>query len=219
MKKTPKNSTPPAASPEVDQGPVYLEPHEMIAEPGIQNAAALEPWGVFGDLDISHLSRQLVTSTRKVTKDGDLQGAEAMLYGQALALQTIFTNLSRRAAKNAGEYMGAADTYLRLALKAQAQCRATLETLAAIKNPPVVFARQANIAHGPQQVNNGHGPQKTEQYAPASARPGETASTPTELLEDRTHGRTQLDPGAAPAASAAHPQLVPVGTLDRPPHR
>jgi hypothetical protein len=33
------------------------------------------------------------------------------------------------------------------------QCRATVETLALSKNPPV-FARQANIAHGPQQVNN-----------------------------------------------------------------
>ena len=43
---------------------------------------------------------------------------------------------------------------MRLALKAQGQCRATLETLATIKNPPVVFARQANIAQGPQQVNN-----------------------------------------------------------------
>ena len=29
------------------------------------------------------------------------------------------------------------DRYMRLALKAQAQCRATLETLATVKNPPV----------------------------------------------------------------------------------
>jgi hypothetical protein len=50
--------------------------------------------------------------------------------------------------------MGACETYLRLALKAQSQCRATLETLAAIRNPqPVAFVRQANIAHGPQQLN------------------------------------------------------------------
>jgi hypothetical protein len=36
-------------------------------------------------------------------------------------------------------------TYLRLGLKAQSQCRATLETLAAIKNPrPVAFVQQAN---------------------------------------------------------------------------
>lgn len=46
------------------------------------------------------------------------------------------------------------DRFTRLALKAQGQCRATVETLAVIKNPPTVFARQANIAHGPQQANN-----------------------------------------------------------------
>lgn len=34
--------------------------------------------------------------------------------------------------------------------KAQSQCRATLETLAAIKNPPVIYAKQANISNGPQ---------------------------------------------------------------------
>jgi hypothetical protein len=44
---------------------------------------------------------------------------------------------------------------MRIALRAQAQCRATLETLAMIKNPPVVYARQANIANGPQHVKNG----------------------------------------------------------------
>ena len=54
----------------------------------------------------------------------------------------------------ATEYVDHLDRYMRLALKAQGQCRATLETLATIKNPPVVFARQANIAQGPQQVNN-----------------------------------------------------------------
>ena len=40
---------------------------------------------------------------------------------------------------------------MRMALKAQNQCRMTLETLATIKNPPVVFAKQANTAQGPQQ--------------------------------------------------------------------
>jgi hypothetical protein len=42
-----------------------------------------------------------------------------------------------------------------MALRAQSQCRATLETLAAIKNPPIVYARQANVTTGPQQINNG----------------------------------------------------------------
>jgi hypothetical protein len=45
---------------------------------------------------------------------------------------------------------------MRLALKAQSQCRATIETLAEIKNPqPVAFVQQADVAHGPQQINNG----------------------------------------------------------------
>ena len=44
---------------------------------------------------------------------------------------------------------------MKLALRAQSQCRATLETLAAIKNPPVIYAKQANVTSGPQQINNG----------------------------------------------------------------
>jgi transposase InsO family protein len=44
---------------------------------------------------------------------------------------------------------------MRLALKAQSQCRATVEALAEMKNPkPVAYVQQANIANGPQQVNN-----------------------------------------------------------------
>ncbi|MEJ2178812.1 MAG: hypothetical protein P8Y12_13060 [Gammaproteobacteria bacterium] len=46
------------------------------------------------------------------------------------------------------------EVYMRVALRSQSQCRATLETLSTIKNHPVVFAKQANIAPGHQQVNN-----------------------------------------------------------------
>jgi hypothetical protein len=74
------------------------------------------------------------------------------------------------------------EIYLRLALKAQNQCRMTLETLATIKNPPAVFAKQANIAHGPQQVNNG-----AETLAPARE---EKTIQSNELITNRVqHGR------------------------------
>ena len=44
---------------------------------------------------------------------------------------------------------------MRMAMKAQSQCRMTIETLATLKNPQVVFAKQANINNGgQQQVNN-----------------------------------------------------------------
>lgn len=78
-----------------------------------------------------------------------------MLNSQAIALNAIFAEMARRAALNVGEYIDAAERYMRLALKEQGQSRATVETLATLKNPPVVFARQANIASGPLQVNNG----------------------------------------------------------------
>lgn len=100
-----------------------------------------------------------LAATSKATHAGDLRDAESLLVAQASTLNAVFCELARRAACNMGEYLGATETYMRLALKAQAQCRATVETLAAIKNPPMVFARQANINNGgQQQVNNGTAP-------------------------------------------------------------
>jgi hypothetical protein len=60
---------------------------------------------------------------------------------------------------------------MRVALKAQNQCRMTLETLATVTNPRVVYAKQANIANGPQQVNNGN---TTE----CAARAGQVVTAP-----------------------------------------
>lgn len=91
------------------------------------------------------------------------------------------------------------------ALRAQAQSRATLETLAAIKNPPAVFAGQANIAHGPQQVNN---------LRPRSRddNPGPIEVLEAELLEG--YGE-RVDTEAARAAVAGNLDLAPVGTRNR----
>lgn len=87
---------------------------------------------------------------------GDLAGLEQMLAAQSVSLNSIFIELARRAALNMGEHLGATESYMRMALKAQAQCRVTVETLAEMKNPhPVAFVKQANISNGPQQVNNG----------------------------------------------------------------
>ena len=108
-----------------------------------------------------------------------------------------------------GQYMNATETYLRLALKAQGQCRATLETLAMIKNPqPVAFVRQANIAHGPQQVNN----------APAqpgeSSRARESENQQNQILEAKSGERLEF--GKADAARKTDSALEAVGELHRP---
>jgi hypothetical protein len=144
---------------------------------------------------------------------GDMKRAEAMLYAQAHALQAIFVNLARRAACQ--DHLKQWEAYLRMALKTQNQCRMTLETLAAIKNPPVVIARQANINNGgQQQVNNGPPDGRLAGAPePAPSRAGDSHSAQTELLE--AHHGQGLDPGAAGTSGGADPQLAAVGTIDR----
>jgi hypothetical protein len=122
----------------------------------------------------------------------------------------MFTSLARRAANNEG--LKQFQVNLTLALKAQAQCRSTLEALAEIKNPrPISFVKQANIAQGHQQVNN--------TYASASAHSGIASgaenfqSAPNKLLEV-DHGQ-RLDIGAQGAAGRTDPHLETVGAVHR----
>lgn len=121
------------------------------------------------DLDLKELVLALNDQVKQVQK-GDLKNAESLLVSQALTLNAIFAEMARRAALNMGQHLDATEAYLRLALKAQNQSRATLETLSTIKSPPVLIAKQANITTGHQQVNNvmqlgvhsGGGIQKTQ---------------------------------------------------------
>ena len=124
-----------------------------VLRPTVQAAVTLKDYGKsWGDLDLIGLIDSLTEQT-KASNDGDLSRAEAMLTTQAHTLDAIFNNLASRAIK--AEYMNNLDTYLKMALRAQSQCRSTWEALATIKNPPIMgYVRQANIAHGPQQVNN-----------------------------------------------------------------
>ena len=123
--------------------------------PSVQAAATLQQFNVMDNVVLMALIDELADQAKEASA-GNLGRAVAMLVTQAHTLDAIFHNLARRSALNMGEYMGAAETYMRLAQKAQSQCRATLETLWTMKNPsPIAFVKQANIAHGPQQVNNG----------------------------------------------------------------
>ena len=73
--------------------------------------------------------------------------------------------------------------YMTLALKAQAQSRATISALVDLKYPKqaATFVKQANMTTGPQQVNNGAFPDK---YAQAHASAGDFETAPNKLLEE-----------------------------------
>jgi hypothetical protein len=145
----------------------------ILTRPEVQAARTIQLWK--GGVEINALVKSLSSQVDDVS-NGSMKRPEAMLLTQAHTLDTLFNHLASRAYDQT--YIKNYETYLRLALKAQGQCRTTLETLAAIKNPPVIFAKQANISNGHQQINNG---------VPAT-QAEEIKNQPNELLE-HTHGK------------------------------
>jgi hypothetical protein len=159
------------------------------------------------DLSLSALMDSMSENFAQVS-NGDLTAIEAMLVGQATALQTMFTHLAKRAASQ--EYLSHYQTYLTLAMKAQAQSRATISALIELKYPRqgATFVKQANISSGHQQINN---LAKPSQYAHAHA--GNSQTAPNKLLED-DHGQ-RLDFGAQTEAISNHQRLETVGAIHR----
>jgi hypothetical protein len=166
---------------------------------------------IFGETDVGALIDMLVTDIKQV-QGGDLGKVEAMLMGQAEALQSMFVSFARRA--QVQDYQPNLESFFRMALKAQNQCRMTLETLTTIKNPPVVYAKQANIAHGPQQVNNS----VSSTVSRAHAREEKQIQSNELLTDGVEHGPT-LDTRGTPAAGGADKELATVGAIDWPAHK
>lgn len=167
-------------------------------------AQALQTFSGFHDrVDLA----DLITELKNVGNDvvtGDMGRIEKMLATQSVLLDAIFGNLMCRAEKC--ETLKPMELYMRLGLKAQAQARATAESLAMVKNPQP-YIRQANIAAGHQQVNN--------TYAPPidAARAGGTQLEPTQLLEEIDGER--LDTRAAEKTVGNDPEMETVGAIDR----
>lgn len=174
-------------------------------------SAELAAYRVIGMMQPKNLADEIDTPTMLATlrdqaaavQGGDLSHAEAMLINQASSLQALFVRLSERAMEQA--HMPNLEGFMRLALRAQSQCRATLETLATIKNPPIIYAKQANVTSGPQQINNGTA-------APSQAR--EIESEQSQLLR-ASHGEW-MDNGTAGATIPSYSTVEAVGEIDRP---
>jgi hypothetical protein len=158
----------------------------------VQAARTIQRWE--SEYNVASLAQTLSQQVKDV-KNGNMSRPEAMPLVQAHTLD----ELARRA--HCQEQMKHYETFLRLAFKAQSQCRSTLETLAAIKNPPVIFAKQANISNGHQQINN-------DTPAPAT-HTEEIKNQQNELLE-HTHGE-RLNTRATSKAIGVDKDLEAVG--------
>ncbi len=128
---------------------------QRIAQVGLM--PELQAMGILINLDSTSFEVGCLLEALQIQSEainsGNMSRAESMLICQSHTLDSLFTYLTNKAL--AQNHMPNYEGFMRLALKAQNQCRMTLETLGKIKNPPVVYVKQANIANGPQQINNG----------------------------------------------------------------
>jgi hypothetical protein len=182
----------------------------MCNNPVIMSAITSETFAskMLPDMDVGILIDELNAETKEVM-DGDMAMMEAMLVGQAKALQTIFVSLARKASSQ--EYLKNYGMFMNLALKAQSQSRATIQALTELKYPKqVAFVKQANIAHGHQQINNGDNTHASPTHAPTYAE--EIPNQPNKLLVGEHHGSPQMDKRATSNAIRKNKAMA---TLDK----
>lgn len=148
---------------------------------------------------------ELAEQCKAVSDANDMRLVEWMLVAQAKTLEAMFHNLAQQSM--AQQNPRNLEMLLRLALKAQGQSRATLQTLGELKNPKsVAFVRQANIANGHQQINNGTAVQESGNYPTATrAHVGNADSVKNELLTEGLEN--DLDTRASQAPSGVTQNL------------
>jgi hypothetical protein len=153
----------------------------------------------------------------KLLQGNDLRDVEATLTGQMMALDAIFTKLARQALQS--NIVPHIETFTRLAMKAQNQSRATAQTLASIKQPrQAVFMKQANIANGPQQVNNNINQQPQSQASNGEGNPPTSPNNfkteQNELLKANEE-IDRLDTGTPGKAGGNDSEVEAVGSVNR----
>ena len=178
---------------------------EAVAEPYYNSAFILDRYSLVKPQGTEAGLADLADALEKAgqqTNANNLDGLEAMLTSQAVALDAVFSKLAytaHTALDNGG--LDRAEKYLRLALKAQSQSRATVETLANMKAPrSVAFVAQANFAHGHQQVNN--------QTAQALTQ-GTPFSEQNKLITGHSH--EQMDTPSQTGTERENPPLEAMG--------
>lgn len=149
------------------------------------------------DLVSLHYTKELMEEVFKKVKDGDLTIAEEILTSQAVALNVAFNSFSMRAGRQ--QDVTTIKMFLQLALKAQNQCRSTLDSLRELKQPSgTQFIKQANITQN-QQINHG-------------LIPAKNLNTQNELLEGSNE---RMDRGEKTQAKRVNSTMEAVGAINR----
>ena len=128
----------------------------LTLDPQTRNASVAMVYGgaMFGDNHRPDLMQSSEALAEEITRAmaGDLSLASRVYASQAITLDAMFTELARRAAMNLGQYPQAVERFARLALKAQSNCRATLEALARLHQPREQTVRHVHVNEGGQAI-------------------------------------------------------------------
>lgn len=159
-----------------------------------------------GKPNFADYGRAIQTNAEAAAK-GELKLASELLTAQAFSLDAMFTELSRRATMNLGDYPLAAERYARLAFKAQGNCRAALETLAKLHQP-----REQTVRH--VHVNEGGKAVIADEFHHHHEGSGENAKS-----DDQPHATGTGPAGASPALPGPDPfgHGVPIPGSEREP--
>lgn len=168
---------------------------------GMATAHIFNP-GSFGKVEVTDVFAIITDQIAAVGK-GDLSHQRAMLAGQATALNSIFTELARRAGANMGEYVSATQIYMRLALKAQSQCRSTVEALDRLVNGHEQTVKHVHVGQGGQAVVADQFHQHTE------------GSGKNEKINEQSHAAGSTDNVAALPSPNPLGNGVPIPSRER----
>lgn len=212
-----------------DPGIAHLQSEDavsalMVSEGIIANSAVLRtaiarsmvtPDGELGGVvvDATALMVAMCRETEAV-RSGDMGTVEGMLVAQVSALNAIFTTYAVKA-MNAKD-MERLEAFMRLAFRAQSLSRAAIETIGELKNPPTVFAKQANISTNQQVNNNGDPAPPVVDSVTTIERHARTAAqalAPIKLLESTNDGQ-RLDESTTEATAQSDSSLATVEAID-----
>ena len=189
---------------------------DIVRNPAVLGACVVNTYnrvnkGIEGEPSIEETMKSIAAGIREVNQ-GNLRELEAMLTGQAVALQSMFAEMATRAAEQT--QLKHYQAFFNMAMKAQAQSRSTIQALIELKYPrQVVITKQANISHGHQQVNNG---EFSAQYAHTRTPAREIPIASNELLEiDNETTGERLDTRAAQDAGREDTTMATVATQHR----
>ena len=187
--------------------------NELAVSASLLNATLAKPFfdSILSEVSLVNISNGIKQQLTEV-QAGDMTSIEAMLVAQANSLQIMFVSLGRKAISQTG--LPQYTAMFNLALKAQAQSRATIQALTELKYPKQTnFVKQANIANGHQQINNGQvaSDNVTNTHAPAHAK--ENQHPQNELLERQNN--EWLDNTKTATPSATNQAMATVATQHR----